>query len=79
MAAGESCSRTLARLLRSCHQLIEEPVGIARGWHSFGVAAEISAQDREVTTVYLLDTYCLELILRTCYRQEDIDGVEEEK
>ena len=79
MAAGECRSRTLARLLCTCHKLIEEPIDIARRRHSFGVAAEISAQDWEVPTINLINAHSLEIILRTCYRQEDIDGVEKEK
>ena len=54
---------------------MEESVAPTGCGQQLGVAAEIGADGREMAIGDGIDAYGLEVELRPCHRQEDVDGV----
>ncbi len=79
MAAGESCRGTLAGGVGVINETMEEAVGVARQRHQIGVVAEIEAEMGEMALHNLIDAYGMEVILRSCHGQKDINTIVEEK
>ena len=78
VAAGEGSSGAFSGLSR-VDEVVEESIGVAGGGQHLGMAAEICSQRRKVACLYRVDAYGLEVVLRTCYGEEDVDNVEEEE
>ena len=71
MRTGESGSGTLAYLLRTFHQVIEETMLITRTGQQFLVMIEVIADGREDTLRHVIIAYGGEVELRTRHRHED--------
>ena len=78
MAGGECRRGAFAAFLREFHKTAEEAFMTARV-DEFCMGAEIVAKHGEMACCYLIGTYGLEIELRTCHGQEEVDAIVEEE
>ena len=78
MARWEGRCRTFARLLCGFYQIAEESIGTRRD-SEFCMIAEVVAQMGKVTALNHFLSHGMEVILRSCHGQEEIDQVIEKE